>query len=281
MLKIARYKSTLAKLWIKHNGGQVIQVPTAGCDNVSDLVKAVKKELPIKLTAFDSNELTLHQAMDATALEPDLPISSISAAGLSAKSPLIVKAPEKKSKVALVLQSNATIEEKESLLEDFLQAKEREVQAKDREMQAKEREVQAKDSLLEELKEKLRGIESERDFLKGTLNARSILERYEKRFKDKNFSRTQNWKMHLDRNPALMARLQECDKNISWHDKVVDIYKHLSEIVHQDTSRLGGGRFLVMIRKNLPEIDVCFIQAIAEQIYGEHVRVNAKADEED
>ncbi|KAL5033821.1 hypothetical protein RTP6_001729 [Batrachochytrium dendrobatidis] len=267
MLRIARYKSTLAKLWIKHNGGQVIQVPTAGCDSVSDLVKTVKKELPKQLTAFDSNELTLHQAVDATALEPDLPISSISAGGLSAKSPLIVKAPEKKSKVALVLQSNATIEEKESLLEDFLQAK--------------DREMQAKDSLLEELKEKLRGIESERDFLKGMLNACSILEKYEKRFKDKNLSRTQNWKMHLDRNPALKARLQECDKNIAWHDKVVDIYKHLSEIVHQDTSRLGGSRFLVMIRKNLPEIDVCFIQAIAEQIYGEHVRVNAKADEED
>ncbi|KAK6092756.1 hypothetical protein MT418_006754 [Batrachochytrium dendrobatidis] len=140
--------------------------------------------------------------------------------------------------------------------------------------------MQAKDSLLEELKEKLRGIESERDFLKGTLNACSILEKYEKRFKDKNLSRTQNWKMHLDRNPALKARLQECDKNIAWHDKVVDIYKHLSEIVHQDTSRLGGGRFLVMIRKNLRKL-TCFIQAIAEQIYGEHVRVNAKADEED
>ncbi|KAJ8331065.1 hypothetical protein O5D80_001075 [Batrachochytrium dendrobatidis] len=249
-------------IWIKHNGSQVIQVSTAGCDNVSDLVKTVKKELPKQLTAFDSNELTLHQTVDATTLEPDLPISSISAAGLSAKSPLIVKAPEKKSKVALVLQSNATIEEKESLLEDFLQAK--------------DREMQAKDSLLEELKEKLRGIESERD----SLNACSILEKYEKRFKDKNLSRTQNWKMHLDRNPALKARLQECDKNIAWHDKVVDIYKHLSEIVHQDTSRLGGGRFLVMIRKNLRKL-TCFIQAIAEQIYGEHVRVNAKADEED
>ncbi|EGF76383.1 hypothetical protein BATDEDRAFT_92793 [Batrachochytrium dendrobatidis JAM81] len=246
-----------------------------GLDQVADVVTAGSRNLNnLATVVFDPNELTLHQAVDATALEPDLPISSISAAGLSAKSPLIVKAPEKKSKVALVLQSNATIEEKESLLEDFLQAK-------DREMQAKDREMQAKDSLLEELKEKLRGIESERDFLKGMLNACSILEKYEKRFKDKNLSRTQNWKMHLDRNPALKARLQECDKNIAWHDKVVDIYKHLSEIVHQDTSRLGGSRFLVMIRKNLPEIDVCFIQAIAEQIYGEHVRVNAKADEED
>ncbi|OAJ45356.1 hypothetical protein BDEG_28503 [Batrachochytrium dendrobatidis JEL423] len=80
---------------------------------------------------------------------------------------------------------------------------------------------------------------------------------------------------------ALKPRLQECTKNIARHDKIVDIYKHLSEIVHQDTSRLGGSRSLAMIRKNLPEIDVCFIQAIAEQIYGEHVRVNAKADEED
>ncbi len=125
------------------------------------------------------------------------------------------------------------------------------------------------------------GIETERDYFQGTLNARNILEYYETKFKDKNLSRAQNWKRHLDRNPALKARLQECGKDIAWDRKAVDIYKHLSNIVHTDTSRLGGGRFLVMIRKNLPELDVCFIQAIAEQIYGEHVTVNARADEED
>ena len=285
MLKITHYKRILAKRRIKHDGGQLFEVPTASCVSVSDRVKAVKK-------SFDAKDLTLHQAVDATAPEPYLPISSISGAGLSANSPLFVKAPEKKSKVALVFQLNATIEEKESLLEDFLQAKDREMQTKesllkkilqckDREMQAKEREVQAKDSLLEILEEKLRGIESERDFLKGTLDARSILEQYENRFKEENLSRAQNWKMHLDNNPALKARLQECCKNIAWHDRVVEIYKLLSENVPQNTYRVGGSRFLVMIRKNVPDVDLCFIQVIAEQIYGDHVRVNAIADEED
>ena len=291
MLKIVRYSSTLAKLWVKHNGGQATQVPAAGCVNVSDLLKTIKKELSPELDRFSPAQLTLHKTLYDAALEPDLPLDSIADAGLSAKVPLLVKVPGKTSKVALVLQSNATLEEKVTMLEDLLesemkakdrevQAKDQAVQAKDQTVQAKDREVQAKDSLLQQLKEKLQGIESERDFLKGTLDARNILEKYEKRFEGKNLGREKNWKMHLDRNQALKSRLQECGKDIVWHKKVADIYKHLSKIVHTDTSRVGGGRFLVMIRKNLPEIDVCFIRAITEEIYGEHVRVNTETDED-
>jgi hypothetical protein len=93
-LRLVRYSSSLAKLWVKHNGGQATQVSTRGCLNISDFAKAIKKELPKQLSAFDSNQLTLHKSLTDAALEPDFPIASISDAGLSAKSPLLVKTQE-------------------------------------------------------------------------------------------------------------------------------------------------------------------------------------------
>jgi len=94
MLRLVRYSSSLPKLWVKHNGSQAIKVSTAGCKDISDFAKAIKKELPQQLSAFDSNQLTLHKTLTDAALEPDIPIVSISDAGLSAKSPLFVKTQE-------------------------------------------------------------------------------------------------------------------------------------------------------------------------------------------
>ena len=126
MLRIVRYSSSIAKVWVKHNGDLAVKVPTVDCKDISDLAKAIKEKLSPELSLFSVAQLTFHSTLTDAALEPDFLISSISEAGLSAKSPLFVKVPEKKSTVALVLHSNITIEEKESLLEDFLQAKDRE-----------------------------------------------------------------------------------------------------------------------------------------------------------
>ena len=89
-----RYRSSLSKLWIKHNGNQATQVSTAGCLNISDFAEAVKKKLPKQLSAFDSNQLTLHKSLTDAPFEPDFLLSSISDAGLSAKFPLFVKTQE-------------------------------------------------------------------------------------------------------------------------------------------------------------------------------------------
>jgi hypothetical protein len=94
MMKFARYSSSLAKLWIKHNGNQAIKVSTAGCLNISDLAKAIKKELSPTLNPYSSAQLTLHKTLADTPLEPDFLLSSISCAGQSAKLPLFVKTPE-------------------------------------------------------------------------------------------------------------------------------------------------------------------------------------------
>jgi hypothetical protein len=222
--------------------------------------------------------LTIHNGMGEARIAPDLPLPSISDAVFSAHARLFDEIPGKRTKISVVLHSTATIEEKQLLLEDFLQSEKEKVQAEKEKVQSEKQKVQMQDSLIRKLEQEIQAIKSERDFLKGTLDARNILEKYEKLFKEKHLTRAQNWKKHLDRTPALNMRLQECGRDIIWHEKVVDIYKHLSERVHTDTSRLGGGRFLVMIRKNLPEIDVCFIQAVSEQMYGDHVTVNAEAD---
>jgi hypothetical protein len=62
-------------------------------------------------------------------------------------------------------------------------------------------------------------------------------------------------------------------------DKVAEIYETLSRDTHKQTVDLGNGRYLVMIRKSLPTLPVCFVQAIAKELYGENVAVQAKADE--
>jgi hypothetical protein len=94
MLRIVRYSSSLAKLWVKHNGGQAIQVSTCGCLNISDFAKAIKRELSPELNSYSPAQLTLHKTLTDAPLEPDFLLSSISTAGQSAKLPLFVKTQE-------------------------------------------------------------------------------------------------------------------------------------------------------------------------------------------
>jgi hypothetical protein len=91
MLKIIRRSSTIASLWVKYNGGQPLEIPTAGCGNVSNLAKAVKKQFSPELDRFSPAQLTLHKSLTDPPLKPGLPLESIPSAGLSAESPLIVK----------------------------------------------------------------------------------------------------------------------------------------------------------------------------------------------
>ena len=126
--------------------------------------------------------------------------------------------PKASSNIASVLRSKMTTGEKESILTEFLQSKEREVQSKEREVQSKEREVQLKERevqsqvlLIEVLKDRTQRIEAERDFLKGTLDARHIFETYELRFPKPNPkaakpTRAERWKKHLDLNTNIRER---------------------------------------------------------------------------
>ncbi|KAI3655796.1 hypothetical protein MP638_004271, partial [Amoeboaphelidium occidentale] len=47
-------------LWVKYGNAQPVEVWTAGCNNVSKFIKAVKKEMPNTLGSFDANQITLH-----------------------------------------------------------------------------------------------------------------------------------------------------------------------------------------------------------------------------
>ena len=96
MLRLVRYSSSLPKLWVKHNGSQAIKVSTAGCKDISDFAKAIKKELPKQLSAFDSNQLTLHKSLNDAPLRPGLTIEELSkfVEPNTDESPLFVKTQE-------------------------------------------------------------------------------------------------------------------------------------------------------------------------------------------
>ena len=173
--------------------------------------------------------------------------------------------------------STMTPEEKELIMLELFAC-----QSNEREVQANERELQAKDSLLEALKEKMQWIEAERDFLKGTLDARHIFETYEMRFpnsKASKLTRAEKWKKHLDSNTNILKKLEECnqsDKKILWQDKAVEIYGELCRDIHQRTIDIGNGKYILMIEKTLPKTSSCFVRVLAKELYGDYVTVQER-----
>jgi hypothetical protein len=96
MWRVVRSSSSLATVWVKHNGSQAIQVSTAGCEDISDLVKAIKNELPKQLAAFDSSQLTVHKSLTDAPLRPGLAMEELSqfVDPNTKESPLFVKTQE-------------------------------------------------------------------------------------------------------------------------------------------------------------------------------------------
>ena len=186
--------------------------------------------------------------------------------------------PKASSNIASVLRSKMTTGEKESILTEFLQSKEREVQSKEREVQLKEREVQSQVLLIEVLKDRTQRIEAERDFLKGTLDARHIFETYELRFPKPNPkaakpTRAERWKKHLDLNTNIREKMEKCDRKILWQDKAAEIYDELCRNIHQRTIDIGNGKYVVIIEKSLPKTSSCFVKVLANELYGDSVAV--------
>jgi hypothetical protein len=78
---------------VKYDKAAVTRIPTVGCDFVALFIGAIKQKMPNTLGSFDPQNITLHIAEDADALEPDHEVVQLASgpAGLSAKTPLIVK----------------------------------------------------------------------------------------------------------------------------------------------------------------------------------------------
>jgi hypothetical protein len=279
------------KLWVAHVTPSKTFGPTRvsidGCEYVDDfkgiirkiLFKVVIRKNP-QLAIPQNTPITLYTSDGTTEIDVEVSPSSLED-GKSGNNPLIVRIveiaeessiiPKASSNVASVLRSKMTIGQKESILKEFILSKEREVQSK-------EREVQSHVSLVEALKEKTQRIEAERDFLKGTLDARHIFENYELQFPKPNPkaakpTRAERWKKHLDLNTSLREKLEECDKKILWHDKAAEIYDELCRNIHQRTIDIGNGKYTVMIEKSLLKTSSCFVKALANELYGDSVVV--------
>ena len=281
------------KLWVAyetHAKKLTDKVSIAGCSDAADF-KGIIDNLKLKVAIRKSPELAIPQNTPITLYQPD-GITEIDAGdspakylkGNSTSNPLIVRIVEMAEEssipkaVASVLHSKMTTGEKESILKEFIQSKEREVQSKEREVQSKEREVQSQVSLLEALKERMQRIEAERDFLKGTLDARHVFENYESKFPQPDPSaprptRAQRWKKHLELNPNIQKKLEECDKNIPWHNKATEIYNELCRNIHQRTIDIGNGKYLVQIENSLSKNSSCFVKVLAKELYGDNIVV--------
>ena len=233
MFKIVRSSSSLSKLWVKHNGSQAIKVSTAGCKDISELAEAIKKELPKQLSAFDSNQITLHQSLTDPALEPDFQISSITAAGLSAKVPLIVKTQETSyNKFAIVMSSNIADSYKHSILKDLMQ-----LESKEKEVQSKEKEVQWQKERIAELLQQKEQETLYKLHYQQLLTVRGIIELYEKNFGEnllkKNLSRLEKWKAYLQCRNENFKPFKEAGFTVDQVSNHVDmIFKSHSADIH-------------------------------------------------
>ncbi|KAI3656215.1 hypothetical protein MP638_006870, partial [Amoeboaphelidium occidentale] len=85
-------------LWVKYGNAQPVEVSTAGCNNVSKLIKAVKKEMKPDLDSFSPSRITLHTSEDAAAVRSGLSLAQAivdagtgQPSGISDENPLIVK----------------------------------------------------------------------------------------------------------------------------------------------------------------------------------------------
>ena len=271
MFKIVRFSSSLAKLWVKPNGGQAIQVSTSGCVNVNDLTKLIKKELPNQLFTFDSNQITLHYTLEDPALEPDFQIASISDAGLSAKVPLIVKTQEKSNKFivktqetsnnksAIVMSSNISESDKISILQDLWL-----VPSKEKEVQSKEKEVQW---LKERIAELLQQKEQEKLYklhYQQLLTVRGLIELYEKNFGDnllkKNMSRLEKWTAYLKCRTENFKPFEEAGFTVDQVSNHVDmIFKSHSVDIHSVKAVEG---LILKARGNLSDNQMKVVKVI-------------------
>jgi hypothetical protein len=175
-------KMSAQKLWVAHETSErtfgPLRVSTQGCEYVADFKVAIRRNPELSIPS--KTPITLYQPDGITEIKPTETLEFLQDAGKAAgDAPLIVRIAgvASRSKASLVLHSNLAEEDKESIIKDIW-----EVQAKQREVQDKQREVQDKVALYELLKEKAQRIEAERDYLKGTLDARHIFETYELRF---------------------------------------------------------------------------------------------------
>jgi len=237
MFKIVRFGSSISKLWFKYNGSQAIQVSTAGCVNVNDLTKLIKNELPRQLFASDSNQITLHERLTDPALEPEFQISSISAAGLSAKVPLIVKTQEPTNNIAILMSSHMADSDKISILQELWQSKEKEVQSKEKEVQSKEREVQWQNERIAELLQQKEQETLYKLHYQQLLTVRGLIELYEKNFGEnllkKNLSRLEKWKAYLQSRNENFKPFKEAGFTVDQVSNHVDmIFKSHSADIH-------------------------------------------------
>ena len=207
MLKIARYSSSLAKLWVQHNGTQAIKVSTTGCKDVTDLTEAIKKALP-QLSTFASYNITLHWSLNDPAIRPGLSIADLYKSNTDI-TPLIVK--------------------HHIDLFEFL--------SKEKEIESKEKEIEwQKERIIEIIKQKEQETLYKLHY-QQLLTVRGLIEMYEKNFGEpllkKNLSRLEKWKVYLQSRKENFQPFEDAGFSVDQVSNHVDmIFKSHSADIH-------------------------------------------------
>jgi hypothetical protein len=127
--------------------------------------------------------------------------------------------------------------------------------------------------LLQAQDDKIQGQNASYEHIKNTLDARHIIERFERDYlepRTRGVTRAMRWNNYFEKDPAFHKKLQGC-RNIEWAKKIEAFYTTLSEEI--PSIDLGGERYKVRIKKTLPEDLFCFIEIISKELYGSHVEL--------
>ena len=191
------------------------------------------------------------------------------------------------SKAQRIFESSLTPADKAVFLADLIESREREfalkeeLALKDRDLAYKEelalKDREAKDLLktqIQELQLKLQGLQAQTDFLKGTLEARHIMENFEifTTLKSPKKPRAERWADSLKETPRLHAKLMEIE-NMDWPAKAGEIYSTLSQRIHSQSIESGLEEFILRVSTKLPAYIVGLIHVLSMEFYGDKVNV--------
>ena len=138
--------------------------------------------------------------------------------------------------------------------------------------------LQKDEIIINNLSEENKNLKLKIYHMEGILDARYIMELYEKRFK-KFKSRKENWKSHLKDNNELDCKLQIIESG-DWSQKVVEIYQLLSTHVHERSIQLLNEKYLIPIKKGLPTFAFKFIQILGKELFSDQIFIAEKEEED-
>jgi hypothetical protein len=163
----------------------------------------------------------------------------------------------------------------EGLVED----KDRAVEAVDGLVKAKERVLQEKIKDELDRTKKMKRLGAEIDFLRGSLRARFLFEKYDKNYMcDLQGELKSIWTAQISRNEKLRACLATLGENEDWPEAIVQLYDNLSVRNRKPHFvKLTNGISAIIVDDDLSNRDLELMRFLAEELYLDLVQVHPRS----